>query len=342
MRRRTRTVAIAAGAVVVLAVAGAAAVGLGGRHPAGTGTSTRTSATVPVARRDLVTYVSADGEVGYGASTPVTCTATGTVTWLPAAGTVVRRGQQIARVDDRPVVLLYGDLPAYRELRKTTVGNDVRQFERNLAALGYGGFTVDDTYSALTVAAVKRWQHDLGVPETGTVAAAAIVVQPRAVRVARRLARLGAASPTDVLAVGGTTRVVTASFAERDADWAERGAAVTLLLPDGDTIDGEVAAANLGVAASAPAVRVTVRLPDGTRLADADKVVVRHAAEHHRDVLAVPVDALLALAEGGYGVEVVEHGHGRVVAVRTGMFADGLVEVSGGGLRAGTVVRVPR
>ncbi|HEY3505403.1 MAG TPA: peptidoglycan-binding domain-containing protein [Actinocatenispora sp.] len=342
MRRRSRTVAIVAGAAVVVAAAAVAAWGVGGRQPAATGATPRTSSTATVARRDLVTYVSADGEVGYGAATPVTCKATGTVTWLPAAGTVVRRGQQIARVDDRPVVLLYGTLPAYRELRKPVVGNDVRQFEQNLAALGYDGFTVDDTYSALTEAAVKRWQHDLGVPETGVVPADAVVVQPHEVRVARRLVRPGAASPADVVAVGGTTRVVTASFGENDADWAERGAPVTLLLPGGDTVGGEVVSANLGVSDSAPAVRVTVRVPDQDRLADAGTVVVRHVARRHRDVLAVPVDALLALAEGGYGVEVVTHGRGRVVAVRTGMFADGLVEVVGGGLRAGTTVRVPR
>jgi peptidoglycan hydrolase-like protein with peptidoglycan-binding domain len=341
MRRPARTVGIAAGTVAVLAVVAVAAVGLRGREPAATGAADRASSTATVLRRDLATYVSADGEVSYGASTPVTCKA-GTITWLPAAGTVVARGQQIARVDDEPIVLLYGALPAYRELKKSTTGNDVLQFERNLAALGYGGFTVDDTYSALTVAAVKRWQHDLGVPETGTVAADAVVVVAHAVRVTRRLVRPGAASPADVLTVGGTTRVVTASFPENEAGWADRGAKVTLLLPDGGTVDGEVSSANLGVTDSAPTVRVTVRVADGKRLTDAGKVVVRHVAQRHRHVLAVPVGALLALAEGGYGVEAVEHGRARVVAVRTGMFADGLVEVTGSGLRAGTVVRVPR
>jgi multidrug efflux system membrane fusion protein len=57
-------------------------------------------------------------------------------------------------------------------------------------------------------------------------------------------------------------------------------------------------------------------------------------------VLAVPVGALLALAEGGYGLEVVRGGTSAVVAVDTGMFADGKVEVSGGGIAEGTVVGV--
>jgi hypothetical protein len=53
------------------------------------------------------------------------------------------------------------------------------------------------------------------------------------------------------------------------------------------------------------------------------------------------VAALLALAEGGYGVEVVDGASTRIVAVETGLFAGGQVEVSGGGLAEGTVVGVP-
>jgi hypothetical protein len=50
---------------------------------------------------------------------------------------------------------------------------------------------------------------------------------------------------------------------------------------------------------------------------------------------------LLALAEGGYGLQIVESGGTRVVAVKTGLFADGRVEVSGAGLAAGLTVGVP-
>jgi hypothetical protein len=57
--------------------------------------------------------------------------------------------------------------------------------------------------------------------------------------------------------------------------------------------------------------------------------------EVRRGVLAVPVNALLALAEGGYAVEVDRDGHRQLLGVRTGLFAEGQVEVTGGGLRAG-------
>ena len=61
-------------------------------------------------------------------------------------------------------------------------------------------------------------------------------------------------------------------------------------------------------------------------------------------MLVVPVDALLALASGGYAVEEIGAGGAHhLVAVTTGLFddADGLVQVSGSGLAAGQRVVVP-
>jgi hypothetical protein len=55
----------------------------------------------------------------------------------------------------------------------------------------------------------------------------------------------------------------------------------------------------------------------------------------------VPVTALLALAEGGYGLEVVaEDGTTSTVPVDTGLFAEGKVEVSSPEIEEGTVVGV--
>jgi len=59
----------------------------------------------------------------------------------------------------------------------------------------------------------------------------------------------------------------------------------------------------------------------------------------------VPVDALIALASGGYAVEAAGHGGSRrVVPVSLGLFddADGLVQVSGTGLAPGQSVVVPK
>ena len=55
----------------------------------------------------------------------------------------------------------------------------------------------------------------------------------------------------------------------------------------------------------------------------------------------MPVAALLALAEGGYGLEIIEGSGSRIVAVETGLFADGRVEVSGDGVSQGATVGMP-
>ena len=67
---------------------------------------------------------------------------------------------------------------------------------------------------------------------------------------------------------------------------------------------------------------------DGT-LADGTPVEVHVDVVAAEDVLAVPVEAVLALAEGGYAVEVDDGtGTRRLVAVELGVFADGMVEVT--------------
>jgi multidrug efflux pump subunit AcrA (membrane-fusion protein) len=71
---------------------------------------------------------------------------------------------------------------------------------------------------------------------------------------------------------------------------------------------------------------------------DSGQVEVEFTTGAREGVLAVPVGALLALAEGGYAVEVVEGGKRRLIAVTTGLFANDLVEVSGEGLSAGMTV----
>jgi hypothetical protein len=70
-------------------------------------------------------------------------------------------------------------------------------------------------------------------------------------------------------------------------------------------------------------------------------VDVAFTASQRENVLTVPVAALLALAEGGYGLEVVEGSTSRITAVQTGLFADGQVEVTGQGLDEGTTVGMP-
>ena len=69
----------------------------------------------------------------------------GTFTWLPSVGAVVGRGGTLWRVNNLPVVLMYGSVPAYRTLKEgVSDGPDVTQLNENLIDLGY------DPYGAIT------------------------------------------------------------------------------------------------------------------------------------------------------------------------------------------------
>ena len=335
---------IAGAGVVALGATVAAAVGIGG----GEGTAQAgdlPTKTAPVTRQTLVDTDEVDGQLGYGDPVGLRGPA-GMVTWLAAEGATVSRGKPLFRVDGEPVVLLYGAIPLYRPLSPGVHGADVKQFEQNLAALGYDGFTVDDEYTGATAGAVRDWQDDLGVAETGTVTSALVAYAPGPVRIAAHRTPVGAPAGGEVLAYTGTTRLVTVDLPVADRGLAVVGAEATVELPDGKTARGTVA--TVGAVATAqgdgePTVRVTVTVADERALGDLREapVDVRLAAGRREDVLTVPVAALVALAEGGYGVQVVDGSATRYVAVETGLFADGRVEVTSPDLAEGMTVGMP-
>ncbi|WP_250004750.1 peptidoglycan-binding protein [Actinoplanes sp. M2I2] len=330
---------------VVLVGAGAAAV-VARRSP-GAPAAAPPPATTKVVRQTLSGAVTVDGELGYGETVPIISKATGTVTWLPKIGATVGRGDALLRADNLPVVLLYGTLPLYREIRPGVRGPDVVLLERNLRDLGYGGFTVDDEYTALTASAVRRWQEDLGRPETGVADPSWLVVANGTIRVAGHGARLGAAATGEVLTYTGAESVVIVNVEAGDGGWARAGVKVTVTLPNGKKTPGTVTA--IGTKAEPegegqePTIPVTVTLgarPPLGKLREGP-VKTTYVGERRENVLTVPVAALVALAEGGYGLETAGDGAGRFLPVEVGLFADGLVEVRGAGLAEGLIVGMP-
>src|SRR5262249_16873483 len=155
----------------------AAAVGFGGTEGADPAASPAAPATTPVTRGTLTQTEDVNGTLGYGDTRTIAARgAGGTITWLPARGATINRGGPAYRADQVTVPLIYGTLPLYRTLSPGVDGSDVRELEGNLAALGYGGFTVDDSYTSATAAAVKQWQKALGATQTGVVTPGSVVV----------------------------------------------------------------------------------------------------------------------------------------------------------------------
>jgi hypothetical protein len=325
----------------------------GGEDSAGADTEDSDSATTTaqVERRDLEERQELDGTLGYGDPTEVSLQAQGTITALPALGAVIDRGQSLVEIDGGPMPLLFGDRPFWRTLDESSEnGLDIQELEENLVALGFATsdtLTVDTDWTAATTTAVKKWQKSLGRDETGVVAPADAVVLPGAVRVAEHPTPVGSpAGGGPVLKVTSTARQVTIDLEATQQSLVTLDQPVQVELPDGSVVPGKVS--DIGRVAEAneddsdqpgaedqPAtIEVTVTLDDPNAGAAYDEApvsvsVVTSAAQ---GVLAVPVNALLALSEGGFAVEVVGAGPGgtsELVAVETGAFADGWVEVTG-------------
>jgi peptidoglycan hydrolase-like protein with peptidoglycan-binding domain len=335
------SVVLTAGAVT------AAALGLGGAGSPSTTPSTAAPATEAVARTTLTQSQDVNGVLGYGPQTTVTAAGGGMLTWLPPPGITLSRGSVVYRADDLPVVLFYGSLPLYRPLSYGTAGRDVRELERNLAALGYRGFTVDATFTAATATAVKRFQKDHGYAQSGVLDPATVVLAAGRVRVMSVAAHPGDHANGPVLAYAATRRVITVELEVALQSLVHTGLKAVVTLPDASTVDGRVVevgrVATQGDLQRPPTIDVTVAVADQSRFGDLDQapVVVSIVSAQADNVLTVPVVALVALAEGGYGVQVADAAGTHFVAVTLGMFGQGRVEISGPGIAESTHVVVP-
>jgi peptidoglycan hydrolase-like protein with peptidoglycan-binding domain len=199
-RRHLRWLAAGALAGAVAAVLAVVLLGSGsgGHHSSDTGVPVG-DITASVTRRTLSESSTVDGTLGYGATFELFDRLAGTFTWLPSVGAVIGRGQTLWRIDDLPVVLLYGSVPAYRTLKQgVSDGPDVTELNENLINLGfdpYGAISDDEAFSEATTAAVKRWQKDEGLPETGEVELGRVVFAPGARRVTDVKVTLGQDPP---------------------------------------------------------------------------------------------------------------------------------------------------
>ncbi|MEU9229951.1 peptidoglycan-binding protein [Streptomyces massasporeus] len=305
--------------------------------------------TEQIVRGDLVTEVVATGAVKYTGARAVKNHLTGIVTWAPSPNSVITQGKRLYSVDNKPVFLLRGGLPAWRAFtRGMPDGEDVRMLERNLAELGYTGFTVDDEFSRKTEAAVKRWQKNNGLPSNGKIELGRVVFTPGSLRIQSAEVRAGdsVAAAQDVLEVTGFQHLVAAQIPANEQDLAVKGAKARIELPNGKRVEGTITSvgAEKTTGDNKRVVPITVRPGSSRLLGDvqsADVVVVLRRTEAE-DVLFVPVTALLPAQSGGFAVQLVKNGKATVVKVKTGAFAEGRVQVTGPGIAEGARVGVPR
>lgn len=355
-----RKVLVAAGAVTAVAALGAGALALGGgnQDTQAEKKGDLPPATAEITRTDLVQSKTVDGHLDYAQRRTVKSPVEGTVTKAAQEGKTVTAGQRLYERDARPVILMYGPTPMFRAMKVGDRGPDVLQLERNLRDLGFGAsLYVDTRYDKGTEAAVKSWQKSVGIESAdGKVGRGDIVFQPGAVRVVVADAALADQVGTEktVLTVASTTPVVRAQLDQADVSLTSRGTKVQVTLPSGRTVDGKVAGTARPEAPEGSAepsqegitVEVTLDGPRSALAAEDSKATtsVKFISESRRNVLAVPVEAVVALRgeNGGYGLQIVQGRTSRMVRVTTGMTADGRIEVSGDGISAGMKVGVAK
>jgi hypothetical protein len=287
-----------------------------------------------------------------------------TYTALPALGRIVRRGGTLYEIGGQPVVLLYGTVAPWRAyLAGMTPGADVAALNANLHALGYGHGLGGDEFTSATTAAIDAFQAARGLPQTGKLLLGSVVFEPGAIRVTSVTPTVGATVQSGpVLGVTSLVRQVTIELDAAQQSEVKVGDPVEITLPDNSLTPGRIS--YVGTVATVPSssdqgggggggngsssptieVDVTPTDPAATGRLDQAPVNVSITTGSVRNALVVPVNALLALASGGYAVEAVGPGgvH-HLVGVRTGLFddADGFVQVTGAGLRPGMRVVIP-
>jgi hypothetical protein len=345
--------ALAAAAVLVAAVSGAVSLSDAG-HPA-VAAEAPAADTVAVERGELSAMVSQAGTLTYrarpdGSPYAVINQARGVYTSLPDNGDKVRCRGVLYRVDDRPVVLLCGTVPAYRDLHRGDAGRDVRQLNRNLRVRGAG-----EAFTARTKKALEAFERRKGIHVDGSLALGEAVFLPEPVRIAKVTGAIGgAARPgAPVLKATSGKLQVRVNIDPSQQGEVHRGARAQITLPGNTPVPGRVAGFgrvaqtpdSQGATAADATIPTFIRLDDPAKAAGLDQapVDVDITTEGVDDALSVPVTALVGKSGGGFAVEVVRPGdRPELVAVKVGLFdtAEGRVQVQGD-VREGDSVVVP-
>ncbi|WP_407912755.1 peptidoglycan-binding protein [Kitasatospora sp. NE20-6] len=316
-RRRRALLATAAAAALVACggLAAAAFVTSPAERAAGTApppdTLLTAQATMQVLTRSTVVRGQVHPPTRYDV-TPVPTSAEITQLYVSAlavkAGDRVENGQLLAEVSGRPLVVLHGAVPAYRDLRPGSSGPDVAQLQAALADLGHGrGADDEGDYGPGTAAAVTAYYRGLGrqAPTAGPAARQAVDAARQAVEADRRqvdaLTAQQAAAPAG--SAEGTAAVPAGQLAEARARLADDTAA----LAEAQALDGPtVPAGEVVFVPALPAVVTAVNAPVG----------------------APVTGALLSLAAGDL-VVTGELPPGQAPGIRAGMAVEILSEATG-------------
>jgi peptidoglycan hydrolase-like protein with peptidoglycan-binding domain len=123
---------------------------------------------VPVEKRVLSSNIVTRGTARFGLPQSISIapsalkTDAGLIATLPLPNTQFEEGAVMLTASGRPLFVLQGETPAYRDLVPGISGDDVLQLEQGLERLGFAPGRIDGTYDWQTSAAVAKWYKSTG------------------------------------------------------------------------------------------------------------------------------------------------------------------------------------
>lgn len=307
-----------------------------------------------VVRGDLVEEAEANGTVGFGETSTLPIDSDGMVTQSRESGEIVRPGEVLLRVAERPIYLVEGNQPLYRELRRVSAGErdaagdkiglqtgaDVEQLQQFLVDAGFddkGRLEVDGSFGLSTERAVKEWQRSVGLVATGKIDRTQMVFVDGPVRIE---SAPGVGENFDSVSVTSGAQRVSFTVTSRQKSFFEIGASVTVEAANSSATGTVTKQKRVVGDDGSTQYEIEVEIDAGQDLGDAEAVKVKATRTKASDVLTVPVRALIALAEGGWAVQVQTSNGIELTGVELGDVVDGQAQISGVDEGASVVVPV--
>ena len=367
-RRKRRRLLGGGVALVVVAVGGGVVLAVTGAYGDDDKPTTRSgdgTSLAAVQEGPLSSQVGQSGTLSYatgadGTPYPVVNRASGTYTWLPAAGARIDCGEMLYKVGQKPVILICGSTPAYRNLAEGDDGKDVKALNRTLVNEGYADKSElhpdSDHFGWRTAQALEKLQDKRGADVTGRLNLGQAVFLPGPLRISKVTAKNGTSAGTGrpAMEASSNRREVIVKLDASQQSEVKKGDDAQITLPDNRTTSGVVS--RIGTVATSTGkdgsdsgsatipVYITLKHPKDAGTLDQAPVQVQITTDGVEHALIVPVTALIGQAGGGYAVEVAagDGGQSRIVPVTLGLFddANGRVQVSGA-LSANDRVVVP-
>lgn len=297
--------------------------------------------TVTVQRGSLRRTADYQGHLTFGQQRPMKSSRAGTITWTPQPGTSVSSGEIIWRIDQKPTFFIHGTVPMFRNLVKGVTGDDVRQLEAFLIKEGFGvdGWEADEYFTNRTRQAVKRFEEHHGIKVDGSLQLADVVFGPESLNIAE-VANIGdMAQDAAIVTTTSTQPSVIVTASNRQVQNIEGEPTASIKLQDDEIVGGRLASISMKTTEDGSTnheVRYQLLSPVDVE----QPVTVTVDQLIASDELIIPVDALIALVEGGYAVEVATNADVTLRAVDVLGFSQTSVAVQGD-LRPGDEVVIP-